>query len=114
VITTFAEAKRLNRLVGQYWFLPDTMQFLGTVLGEVHAAPYGAYFSYTNADDEFLPQHKVAYINDQGYVNPSYSGEGSGHLSREEWEGLAVDQYDSAEEAAAAAKAMARKAWGRR
>lgn len=114
MITTFSEAARRNRMLNHYWFSPDTMKWWGMVLGEIHAAPYGAYFSYVNKDHPLGPQHKVAYINDEGYVNPTYAGEGSGHLSRREWDDLMDTAYDSAEAAAAAAKAKAREAWGRR
>lgn len=112
MITDFEQARRANLAV-QSWFAPEIMQFFGTRLGVLWSAPYGAYYSYTN-DDEFGVRHRVAYINDAGYVNPSYTGEGSGHLARGEFTDLQGHEYDSLDEASQAAHDMARKAWGRR
>lgn len=116
MITNFEHAMRLNRALGQYWFNPDVTQVLGRHFGSFAPAPYGGYFAYTNDTtlDGAGPQHRVAYINDAGYVNPSYTGEGSGHLSRAEFTDLMDHKYASLNEASQAAREMAREAWGRR
>lgn len=115
MITNFTQARIRNAAIPQAWFSPDTFRFFGTILGELHGAPYGAYFSYTNqGSPSGIPEHRVAYINDDGYVNPSYAGDGSGHLPRSEWNDLMNTKYASALEAAEAARTKARAAWARK
>lgn len=114
MITTYGQARILNTGANQTWFTPSTMGWFGTLLRDLCPAPYGAYFAYTNTKAPSGPEHKVAYINDAGYVNPSYSGVGSGHLSKEEFDGLMNTKYASPAEANEAARTMAREAWARK
>lgn len=71
MLSTFQQAKAANEAIGHHWFDPDTMEHFGTVLGELLPTPGGAVFTHTSTAAPGGPAYKVAYIADDGWVNPS-------------------------------------------